>query len=201
MAENMVAGSAPGHRDVHALAAERGHAAVVLCALLVRLPMHARGALVVDLHAVHAAIAFARIGIPREHQRQRDEAAAILRPAFQHRIIEQRKTRRADHLLARPFRHGLGKERFHFGQLRQHFELADQAFGHAHFQVFGDALGHGFHRIHLPSIRGEHARLPSREGPCNNAAWRFAKRCLISRVKALSNSWPNYSHKRTCLIF
>ncbi len=127
----------------------RGHASIVLRALFMRLPVHARGALVVDLHAIHAAIALAGVGIARKHQRQGDEAAAILRPAFQHRIIEQGKAPGADDLLARAFGHDLGKERSHLGQLWQHLQLADEAFGHAHFQVFRDALRHGLDRVHL----------------------------------------------------
>ena len=39
------------------------HAAVVFRALLVGLPVHAGGALVEDLHAVHAAVALAGVGI------------------------------------------------------------------------------------------------------------------------------------------
>ena len=121
----------------------------MLRALLVRLPVHAGGALVEDLHAVHAAVALAGIGIAREHHRQRDEAAAILRPALQHRIIEQRKSVAPDHFLARALRNDLRKERAHLGQLRQHLQLADQPFRHAHFEILGDAARDLVHRIHF----------------------------------------------------
>ena len=51
----------------------------MLRALFMRLPVHAGGPLVVNLHAIHAAVALAGFGIFREHHGQRDEAAR--RPA------------------------------------------------------------------------------------------------------------------------
>ena len=117
------------------------HAAVVLGALLVGLPVHAGGALVEDLHAVHAAVALAGVGIAREDHRQRDEAAAILRPALQDGVIEEREAVVRMTSWQGPLATIFGKERAHFGQLRQHFELADQALGHAHFEKLDDARG------------------------------------------------------------
>ena len=112
----------------------------MLGALLVRLPVHAGGALVVHLQPVAAAVALAGVGILREHHRQRDEPAAILRPAVQDRKFVQREIVAPDHFLARAARNDLRKERAHLGQLRQHLQLADQSFRHAHFEKFGDAL-------------------------------------------------------------
>ena len=63
----------------------------MLGALLVGLPVHAGGALVEDLHAVHAAVALAGVGVAGEDQRQGDEAPAVLRPALQDREVEQRE--------------------------------------------------------------------------------------------------------------
>ena len=57
----------------------------------VHLPMHAGRAVVVNLHAIHPEVAFAGFRIARMHIRQRDEASAILRPAFQDRKIEKRE--------------------------------------------------------------------------------------------------------------
>ncbi len=109
--------------------------------LFVRLPVHARGTLVVDLHPVHAAVPLARIGIAGKYERQRDEAAGIARPALHHRIIEQRKSAGAHDLLTRRFGHRAWKERTHFGQLRKHLEFTDQAFGHSHFQILRNPAG------------------------------------------------------------
>ncbi len=50
---------------------------------LLPLPVHAGGARVVDLHAVHAHVALAGAGIARDDAGQGDEAAAVLRPALQ----------------------------------------------------------------------------------------------------------------------
>ena len=120
-------------------------------ALFVGLPVHARGALVVHLHAVHAAVALAGVGIAREHQGQRDEAAAIIRPALQNRVIEQREPVGAHYFLARSLGHDLGEKRAHLGQFGQHFQLADKPLGHAHLQELHDAPRHFLHRVHFES--------------------------------------------------
>ena len=46
------------------------------------LPVHRGGSLVENLHAIHAEIARAAVGIFRVNVRQSNETAAILRPAF-----------------------------------------------------------------------------------------------------------------------
>ena len=51
----------------------------------VHLPMHAGGVFIENLNAIHPHIAAAGVGIMRENHRQRDERAAVLRPAGQHR--------------------------------------------------------------------------------------------------------------------
>ena len=59
-----------GNRYLHArLLAFFLQAAVMLCALLVSLPVHAGGSFVVDLHAIHAAIALAGFGVLGKHHR------------------------------------------------------------------------------------------------------------------------------------
>ena len=55
-----------------------------------QLPMHAGRAFIVDLHAVNADIAFARVGIFRHDARQGDETSAIEGPAFLNGKIEER---------------------------------------------------------------------------------------------------------------
>ena len=78
-----------------------------------------------------------------------------------------------------PFDDDLREERAHFGQLRQHLELAEQAFGHAHFEVFGDAVGdfvdgihlqRDLHAAHAGEGVDEHAELASPCGFSNSRA-------------------------------
>jgi hypothetical protein len=45
--------------------------------------VHAGGLAVVDLHAIHADVALAGARIARVHAGQRDEAAAVVRPALE----------------------------------------------------------------------------------------------------------------------
>ena len=65
--------------------------AVMLGADFLPLPVHARGALVVNLHAIHADIALAGFRVAGDHARQGDEASGILRPALQDGKVVQRK--------------------------------------------------------------------------------------------------------------
>ena len=124
-------------------------AAIMLGALLVGLPVHAGRALVEHLHAVHAAVALAGVGIAREDHGQRDKAAAVFGPTLEHGEIEQRKTAGADHFLAGAFGDRLGEECAHLDQLGQHFELAHHPLRHAHFEELDDARGHLLHRGHF----------------------------------------------------
>ena len=75
--------------DLEPLAQPLGHA-VVLRAALVPLPVHAGRAAVEHLHAVGADVAHAGFGILREHERQRDVAAAVLGPALEDRQLVER---------------------------------------------------------------------------------------------------------------
>ena len=52
---------------------------------LLPLPVHAGGLAVVDLHAIHADVALAGARVARVHAGQRDEAAAVVRPALENR--------------------------------------------------------------------------------------------------------------------
>ncbi len=126
------------------------HAAIMFRALFVRLPVHAGGALVENLHAVHAAIALAGIGIARKHQRQRDEAAAVLRPALQHGIVEQREAFACAPLPGiGPWIRSSGKNAPISASFGSILSLPMHAFGHAHFQKLDDARGDLLHRLHL----------------------------------------------------
>ena len=64
-------------------------AAAVARADLLELPVHAGGAVVVNLDAIHAHVAFAGVGVLGDDARQRDETAAIERPAFLNGKIER----------------------------------------------------------------------------------------------------------------
>jgi hypothetical protein len=68
---------AEGHGHFQALPHPLGHA-VVLRAAFVPLPVHARGAAVVHLHAIRPDVPHAGFGIAGNHQRQGDERAAVL---------------------------------------------------------------------------------------------------------------------------
>ena len=61
---------------------------------LLQLPMHAGGAVIIDLHAVHADVPRAGIRVPRHHSGQRDESPAIQGPAFLDGEVEQGRRRR-----------------------------------------------------------------------------------------------------------
>ena len=68
--------------------------AVVFGGDFLALPVHAGGALVVDLHAVHADVALAGFRVAGDDAWQGDEAACILRPALQDGKVEQREVDR-----------------------------------------------------------------------------------------------------------
>ena len=57
-------------------------AAAVARADFLELPVHAGGAVVVNLHAIHADVALAGVGVFGDDAGERDEASAVERPAF-----------------------------------------------------------------------------------------------------------------------
>jgi hypothetical protein len=116
-------------------------AAVVFGALFMGLPVHAGGALIVNLHAVHAAVALAGLRVLGEDHRQGDVGAAVLRPAGEDGDLLQIEAVLLNDLLARAGGDFLREERAHFGQFRQHGKLAEQALGHLHLEVLADAVG------------------------------------------------------------
>ena len=77
----------------------RARAAEMFGAVLLRLPVHARGALVIYLHAIHAHVALPRFRIARDHQRPGDESPGILRPALQDGKFEKRESFPGESLL------------------------------------------------------------------------------------------------------
>lgn len=77
------------------------HVTEILCAVLVDVPVHARRLAVILLQPVHADIALARLRILREDERQRDERAAIIRPALEDGDIVKARVLCLDDFLAR----------------------------------------------------------------------------------------------------
>ena len=127
----------------------RERAAVVLGAMLLRLPMHSGGARIEHLHAVTAHVALARFRILGDDHRPRDISAAVLGPALQDGKIEQRKTIRPDHILAFAVAHGLGKNGAKLGEFRKHFDLVENALRRLHVQNRRNSPRDLVQRIHL----------------------------------------------------
>ena len=131
---------AMGRGATHALA-------IVLGALLLALPVHAGAALVVDMQAIHADVALALRRVFGHDRRQRDEAAAVLRPALQDREVEQREVVVLDDFLARPALHFFGEELAQVGQHGQHLDFVEQALGRLHVHEVLDAVGDFVQRV------------------------------------------------------
>ena len=115
--------------------------AVVFGADFLALPVHAGGALVVDLHAVHADVALAGLGVAGDHAGQSDEAAGILGPALQDGKIEQREIVALDDFLAGAGGDGLGKELAHLRQHGKHFHFVEKTLRGLHVHEGADAVG------------------------------------------------------------
>ncbi len=118
---------------------------------LVHVPVHARGAVVEELHAVHARIAHARFGIDRVHDGQRHEPPPVAGPAAQHgqRGERGRGTRRHDLLACAPAAHLAGQPARHLGQQGQRAQLVEQRIAGARglAQQRADPRGHGVERL------------------------------------------------------
>src|SRR5262249_41664211 len=107
---------------------------------LLALPMHAGGALVINLHAIHADISLPCSWITRDYTRQGNKASTILRPAFQDGKIEEREVVFLDYLFASTCRYRLGKEFPHIGQHRKHLQFPQEALRRLHVQQLPDAF-------------------------------------------------------------
>ena len=94
-------------------------------ARLVDMPVHACRTVVEELHAVHADVAHARLGIDRVHHWQGYETPAIGRPALQDRKRRERRlsTRLHDLLAFAPPRHRTREPAGHPGQQRPRPQL------------------------------------------------------------------------------
>ena len=123
--------------------------AVVLGADLLALPVHAGGALVVNLHAVHTDVSFAGFGVARDHAGQRNKPARVFGPALQDGKIKQREIIALDDFLARARGHGLGKELPHFSQHGKHLYFVQKTLRRFHVHESPDAVGHLIKRVHF----------------------------------------------------
>src|SRR5208337_5107791 len=111
------------------------------------LPVHPRGALIVDLHAIHADVALPGFRIARDHTGQGDKASSIFGPALQDREIQQREIIALDHLFARTSSDSLGKELAHLGQHRKHLYFVEKALRRLYVHEGADALRHFVKRV------------------------------------------------------
>ncbi len=105
--------------------------AIVLGGDFLPLPVHAGGLAVVDLHAVHADVALAGARVAGVDAGQGDEAAAVVGPALEDgKVVEVEVVAANDFLAGGVFgADGFGKGAGERAQLRQHFELVEEAFG------------------------------------------------------------------------
>ena len=86
---------------------------IVEPAALADLPVHPRGARIVDLHAVDAEVARARLRVLGEDEPERDEAPAVAGPEL--KVRERGEVRARRHLLRGAAAHPLGPHREHAG--------------------------------------------------------------------------------------
>ncbi len=131
--------------------------AVMLGPVLLALPVHSGGAVVVNVHAISADVALAGFRIFGYDRGKRNEPSAVLRPALQNRKVEQRKIIVLDHFLARAGGDFLGEELAHLGQHGQHLDFVEQALRRLHIHEELDAVGDLVQRIHVE--RQPHAAL------------------------------------------
>src|SRR5262249_45964361 len=96
--------------------------AMVCRAMFVNLPVHARGLLVVNLHAIHSDIARTRARIACENHREGYKTPTVRFPTFQNREIEEIEFAFAlNDFLARAGVDRAWEVFAEFGQLGQHF--------------------------------------------------------------------------------
>src|SRR5262249_40275405 len=102
----------------------------VLSAVLVNLPMHAGSGFVIDLHAIHSAVALSGLGVFGEDERHGYIAPAILGPAFDDRKVEQREIALLeDTFLAGSVADDLGEHTAEVGEPGDHLDFFDQSLG------------------------------------------------------------------------
>src|ERR1700676_4674763 len=105
------------------------------------LPVHAGGALVVNLHAVHAYVALAGFWIARKYAGQSNEPSGIFGPALQDGKIEQREIVALDHFFTGAGRDGFRKELAYLAEHGEHFYFVEKALRRLHVHESADAFG------------------------------------------------------------
>ena len=104
----------------------------MLCADLVGLPVHSRGVLVIDLHAVHAEVVCAVVRVFCDDEGQGDVTAGVLRPCFENGQREEIDViaLHDDFLCRRVLSfHCARAYAAELHEVAQHAQLAHQAFG------------------------------------------------------------------------
>ena len=132
--------------------------------------MHARGVLVVDLHAVHADVAFAGLRVARDDAGQRDEGAAILGQVVSTGSFAGRRPSPCeDDLLAGGVVaiDDLGKKLPTSASIGSNFSLSSRLVGVCGLMQHADAVGDVVERIDVESQL--HAALRSRTGSSGRA--------------------------------
>src|ERR1043166_3647411 len=113
-------------------------------AAFLELPMHAGGALVVNLHSIHPDVALAGVGVARDDTGQSDKASAIQGPAFLYRKVQE--SGRGDcRLRIADCRLNIWGRRPGFGARGRRLESVDEVFA----WTILDQLGFG-----VPQVQG-----------------------------------------------
>ena len=118
--------------------------------VFLRLPVHSRRPLVVNLHSVHPHIPLSGLRISREHQRKCNEAPAILRPAFEDGKVEQVDvTSLLNDFLAGSGLYTFWEKRSEFRQLREHLDFLEEPLRSLHCQESADSRRYLIQTLHF----------------------------------------------------
>ena len=131
---------AEGDGDGHALAALLVEAEVA-GAVVVHVPMHGGQPRLEELHAIHADVAVAGVGVLCEHRAERDVPAAVVGPAFERRQQKQVGVVGVDDLLADAALHDLRRQAAELGQFGQLFQLLHERGGNLGLENRRHTLG------------------------------------------------------------
>lgn len=120
---------------------------------LVAVPVHAGGGLVEHLHAIHAHIAHACLGILRDDKGHGDEGPGVLRPRGEDGEHGEIDVLAGQHdVLATTAGDVLGKDVGHARELGQHLKFLDDAVRFLDLDEFENLLGHVVQAVHLQGL-------------------------------------------------
>src|SRR5262249_52960985 len=97
-------------------------------------------ATVIDLHAIHADVAFTGFGVARDDTRKGDKPTRVFGPALEDGKPVEREVVFSDDFLTGAARHRLGEELSHFSEHRQHFDFIEKALRRLHVHESTNAL-------------------------------------------------------------